>query len=263
MIEFLSLPFLQKALFAGVLVGFLSSYYGVFVVQRGLGFLGSGLAHSAFGGIAIGIYLNQQPLLIAIPFTILISIGITYVKLKTKLSEDTAIGIFFSVSMAIGIIFIFLKRQYSADAFSYLFGSILSVSNNDIIMTAIMCLITLLLFPMWKRWAYSSFDRELALVDKINVHFDDYLLNILIAITIVVSIKVVGIVLIAAFLVIPAATARILAKSFSRMTVISILIGINSALLGLILSYYLDIPSGAMIILFQAIIFFITMFIKN
>jgi len=101
------------------------------------------------------------------------------------------------------------------------------------------------------------------LVDKINVHFDDYLLNILIAITIVVSIKVVGIVLIAAFLVIPAATARILAKSFSRMTVISILIGINSALLGLILSYYLDIPSGAMIILFQAIIFFITMFIKN
>lgn len=263
MFEIFSLPFLQRAIIAGALVGFLSSYYGVFVVQRGMGFLGSGLAHAAFGGVAIALFFNQEPLIVAIPFTILISIGITYVKEKTNLAEDTTIGIFFSVSMALGIIFISLKKTYSSDAFNYLFGSILAVNNNDIIITAVLALITILLFPYWKRWAYSSFDRELAFTDKIKVNFDDYLLNILVAITIVVSIKVVGIVLIAAFLVIPAASSRLVVRTFSKMTILSIFLGITSAFFGLLISYYLDIPSGATIILLQAIIFFFFMFIRS
>ncbi len=263
MLEMFSLPFLQRAIIAGALVGFLSSYYGVFIVQRGMGFLGSGLAHAAFGGVAIGLFLNQEPLLIAIPFTILVSIGITYVKQKTNLAEDTTIGIFFSVSMALGIIFIALKRNYSSDAFNYLFGSILAVNNSDIIITFSLSIISILLFPFWKRWAYSSFDRELAYTDKIKVVLDDYLLNILVAITIVVSIKVVGIVLIAAFLVIPAASARLVARTFSKMTIISILLGILSAFFGLLISYYLDIPSGATIILLQALIFFFFMYIRK
>lgn len=263
MLEIFSLPFLQRAIIAGALVGFLSSYYGVFVVQRGMGFLGSGLAHAAFGGVAIGLFLNQEPLLIAIPFTILVAIGITYVKEKTNLAEDTTIGIFFSVSMALGIIFISLKRNYSSDAFNYLFGSILAVNNSDIIITFSLSVISVLLFPYWKRWAYSSFDRELAYTDKIKVIVDDYLLNIMVAITIVVSIKVVGIVLIAAFLVIPAASARLVARTFSKMTTLSIFLGITSAFLGLLLSYYLDIPSGATIILLQALIFFFFMYIRK
>jgi len=263
MFEIFTIPFLQKAIIAGALVGFLSSYYGVFVVQRGMGFLGSGLAHAAFGGVAISIFFNQEPLIIAIPFTILVAIGITYVKEKSNLAEDTTIGIFFSISMALGIIFISLKRNYSSDAFNYLFGSILAVNNNDIIITTALSLISILLFPFWKRWAYSSFDRELAYTDKIKVMIDDYLLNIMVAITIVVSIKVVGIVLIAAFLVIPAASARLVAKTFSKMTLVSISLGITSAFVGLFLSYYLDIPSGATIILLQALIFFFFMFIRK
>ncbi len=146
MLEFLSLPFMQRALIAGILVGFLASYYGVFVVQRGLGFLGSGLAHAAFGGVALGILLDQEPLLTAVPFTILVAIGITYVKNKTNLAGDTTIGIFFSISMALGIIFIFMKRQYSSDAFNYLFGSILAVSITDVIAPAILIFITILFF---------------------------------------------------------------------------------------------------------------------
>lgn len=261
--EIFSLPFLQRAIIAGALVGFLSSYYGVFVVQRGMGFLGSGLAHAAFGGVAIALFFDQEPLIVAIPFTILIAVGITYVKEKTNLAEDTTIGIFFSVSMAIGIIFIALKKTYSSDAFNYLFGSILAVNNNDIIISSVLSVITILLFPFWKRWAYSSFDRELAFTDKIKVVFDDYLLNIMVAITIVVSIKVVGIVLIAAFLVIPAASARLVARTFSKMTILSIFLGIISAFVGLLISYYLDIPSGATIILLQAMIFFFFMFIRK
>lgn len=263
MLEIFTLPFLQRAIISGTLVGFLSSYYGVFVVQRGMGFLGSGLAHAAFGGVAIGLFLNQEPLLIAIPFTILVAVGITYVKEKTNLAEDTTIGIFFSVSMALGIIFISLKRNYSSDAFNYLFGSILAVNNNDILITFSLSVLSALLLPYWKRWAYSSFDRELAYTDKIKVIFDDFLLNIMVAITIVVSIKVVGIVLMAAFLVIPAASARLVARTFSKMTILSIFLGITSAFLGLLLSYYLDIPSGATIILLQALIFFFFMYIRK
>ncbi|MFZ2323423.1 MAG: metal ABC transporter permease [Ignavibacteriaceae bacterium] len=263
MFEILTLPFMQRALIAGIFVGFLSSYYGVFIVQRGLGFLGSGLAHAAFGGVALGVLLNQEPLWTAVPFTIFVAIGITWVKDKTNLGSDTTIGIFFSVSMALGIIFIFLKRQYTSDAFNYLFGSILSVTIIDIIVAAALILITIILSPFWKRWAYSSFDRELAQADRIPVQFDDYLLSILIAVTIVVSIKVVGIVLIAAFLVIPPATSRLINKSFSKMTFTSIIIGVFTALIGLWISYYLDVPSGATIILLQAALFFIVMIIKS
>lgn len=263
MFEILSLPFMQRALVAGILVGFLASYYGVFIVQRGLGFLGSGLAHAAFGGVALGILLNAEPLWVAVPFTVLVAAGITWVKDKTKLGGDTTIGIFFSVSMALGIIFIFLKRQYTSDAFNYLFGSILSVTITDIVVPFILILITLLLFPFWKRWAYSSFDRELAQADRIPVQFDDYLLSVLIAVTIVVSIKVVGIVLIAAFLVIPPAASRLLNNSFSKMTVVSIIIGISTALVGLWISYYLNVPSGATIILLQAAVFFIVMVFRK
>lgn len=263
MFEFLSLPFMQRALIAGVLVGILASYYGVFVVQRGLGFLGSGLAHAAFGGVALGILLDQEPLLVAVPFTILVAIGITYVKNNTNLAGDTTIGIFFSVSMALGIIFIFMKRQYTSDAFNYLFGSILAVSLTDVIAPAVLVLISVLLSPFWKRWAYSSFDRELAQADRVPVQFDDYILSVLIAVTIVVSIKVVGIVLIAAFLVIPPATSRLVNKSFSRMTAYSIVLGVSTAIIGLWISYYLDVPSGATIILLQALLFFVVMIIKK
>lgn len=263
MFEFISLPFMQRALIAGILVGFLASYYGVFVVQRGLGFLGSGLAHAAFGGVALGILLDKEPLLIALPFTVLVAIGITYVKNKTNLAGDTTIGIFFSVSMALGIIFIFMKRQYTSDAFNYLFGSILAVSLTDVIAPAILIVITFFFSSFWKRWAYTSFDRELAQADRVPVQIDDYILSVLIAITIVVSIKVVGIVLIAAFLVIPPAASRLINKSFSRMTIFSIVFGISTAILGLWISYYLDVPSGATIILLQALLFFLVMILKK
>ncbi len=255
MFDLLTLPFMQRALIAGVLIGFLASYYGVFVVQRGLSFLGSGLAHAAFGGVALGLLLESEPLWTAVPFTIIVAIGITWVKNRTELGSDTTIGIFFSVSMALGIIFLYLRKQYSTEAFTYLFGSILSVTIIDIIFAASIVLVTFLFLPYWKRWAYSSFDRELAQADRIPVLFDDYLLSILIAVTVVVSLKLVGIVLIAAFLVIPAASARLLSKSFSRMTVISVSVGMLSAIGGLWISYYLDIPSGATIILLQAVVF--------
>ena len=264
MIEILSYPFMQRAIIAGILVGFMASYYGVFVVQRRMSFMGSGLAHAAFGGVALGLLLEQEPLIIALPFTIIVSLMITIVKQRTKLSVDTSIGILFSVSMALGIIFISIKEGYSVDAFNYLFGSILAVNQTDLYLCIILAVITIvIIFLYWSKWAYATFDPELASGDRQNVSKDNYILSILIAVTIVVSIKLVGIVLIAAFLVIPAASARLISTTFFRMTIISIIFGISSSFIGLLISFWIDIPSGATIILVQALMFVLALILNK
>ncbi len=254
--DILAMTFFQRALIAGVLVGFLGGFYGVFVVQRKMSFLGNGLAHAAFGGIALGILLQTEPLWIALPFTVIVSLLITFLKEKTSLEIDTSIGIFFALSMALGIVFLSLKQDYSVDAFSYLFGSILMVRKSDIIATLIFSLITGgLAIKYWKRWAYATFDRELARADRLNTRFDDYLLSLLIALAIVLSIKLVGIVLIAAFLVIPAASARLVERRFFTMTLNAIVFGIVTSLVGLTVSVLFNLPTGAVIILIQSVVF--------
>jgi zinc transport system permease protein len=264
MAEIFSMPFMQRALIAGVLVGFLCGYYGVFLVQRKMSFLGSGLGHSAFGGVALGLLLGVNPLAAAIPFTLAVAILIILIREKTRLESDTAIGILFAVSVALGIVFINLKQNYSVDAFSYLFGSIIAVDTADVWAAAGLSLITLGTLPrMWGRWAFATFDSELARADGINTKTDDYALSLLIAITVVVSIKIVGIILIAAFLVIPAAAARMLANRFSLMALWSVIIGIFGSAIGLWMSYVVDIPAGATIILVMTIVFIISIFIKK
>jgi len=259
MIEALSMPFMQRAIIAGVLVALLAGFYGAFVVQRGLSFLGSGLAHAAFGGVALGLLLEGEPLLVALPFTMVTALGITWIKNRTRLGPDTAVGILFSIAMALGVIFIAMRDQYSTDAFAYIFGSILSVNTADIYAAVGMLIFTLAALPLWGRWAYASFDPELALSDRLPVLRDDYVLSVLLAVTIVGAVKILGMVLITAFLIIPAASARLIAGSFFSMTLLSMLFGVVSTLLGLFAAYQLDLPSGATIILTQAAIFFVAM----
>lgn len=259
MIEALSYPFMQRALAGGALVGFLLSYFGTFVVQRRLAFLGSGLAHAAFGGVALGILLNTQPLWVAVPFTVVAAVGIVAVRERTQLAEDTAIGVFFAVSMAMGIVFLSMTKGYTGDAFAVLYGSILSVTATDLAVTATVAALAVTTFPMWGVWAYATFDRNLARSDKLPVMLADYVLSIAVAVAIVVAIKVVGILLIAAFLVLPAASARLLSRTFRAMTLWSIALGVSSAVTGLLISYAADLPSGATIILMQAALFLAAM----
>ncbi len=263
MIEALSYPFMQRALAAGVIVGFLASYYGVFIVQRGLSFLGSGLAHAAFGGVALGLLLELQPLWIALPFTVVVAIGITLVRERTELTGDTAVGIFFALSVALGVLFLAMKEQYTEDAFALLFGSILAVESADLWMSGLLALLPFATFRFWGRWAYATFDRELAQADRLNVRRDDYLLNVLVAVTVVVAVKVVGVMLIAAFLVIPPAAARMVSRTFFGMTLLSIGIGVASTVAGLLASYRFDTPSGATIILIQAAVFLVAFLVRR
>jgi zinc transport system permease protein len=247
--------FLVLAFTAGAMVSLLAGYYGAFVVQRGLGFLGNGLAHAAFGGVAIGVYFDVAPLAVAVPFTIGVACGIVWLRDHSRLAADTIIGIAFSLAMAIGIVVLSKTPRYTTDAFAYLFGSILSVQPADLWVTLLVVGLTAVSAPAWRRWAYSTFDRELALADKHPCRRDDYLLAASLAVTIVVAMKVVGIVLVAAFLVIPPATARLMARTFATMTVLSMVVGLVSVVGGISLAWVIDWPAGATIILVQSSLF--------
>jgi zinc transport system permease protein len=262
-----SLAFMQRALLAGVAIAVVAGVLGTFVVQRGLAFLGDGLAHSAFGGIALGAFvaatfgntvLLDLPLLIAVPFTLAAALGIAWVRDRTQLSSDVAIGVFFAVSVALGVLFLSLipPERNVVDVWHLLFGSILAVGPNDLIVILAVAAATLVtLLALWPRLAYATFDAELAQTDGVRVARLEYLMFAVAALIVVVSAQVIGIVLMAAYLVIPAAGARLVSRSLYSMTVLSIAVGLASTLIGLVLSFLVDIPSGSTIILAQAAIF--------
>ena len=259
--------FMQRALVGGAAIAVMAGLLGVFVVQRGLAFLGDGLAHASFGGIALGALvaygtagsgLLAQPLWVALPFTLAAALGIAWVRDRTSLSSDTAIGVFFAVSVALGVLFLSLipPDRNVVDVWHLLFGSILSVGPADLgIILVTAALVTAALLWAWPRLAYATFDAELARTDGVRVRALDYALFAIAAVAVVVSAQVVGIVLMAAYLVIPAATARLASRSLAAMTVSSVAIGLVSTLAGLSASYLADVPSGSTIILIQAAAF--------
>jgi zinc transport system permease protein len=246
---------MQRALLAGTLVGAVGALLGVFVVQRGLAFLSDGLAHAAFGGIALGLLLgtgSDGSLWVALPFTVLVSLGISAVRLQSGLGGDATTGVFFAVAFALGILFLGL-RSPSAPAVnveSLLFGSILAVSPDILramgLLTGITILVTV---AFWSRLAYATFDPELAAIAGIPVAWLDRMLLALVALTVVLGVKTVGVVLVSAFIIIPAATARVVGGSFARCACLAVMIGVVGSALGLFASYHLNVASGATIIL--------------
>ncbi len=261
--EIVYASFFQRALIAGVLVAFVAGLLGVFVIQKRLSFLAGGLAHAAFGGVALGILLQQEPLLTAIPFTILTAIAIRWVEERSPVTPDTAIGIFFALSMALGIIFLSKSNTFAVDATQYLFGSILLVSQSDVYASVLLFFSSLLVLFSWSRWGYAALDSELAEADGVNVRFDDYLIYVSVALIVVLSIRIVGVVLIGAFAVVPAASARLMSRRLITMTFLAVALSVFSVVAGLFLSVVLDLPSGAVIILLEVAIFLVALAIHR
>jgi zinc transport system permease protein len=251
-----ALPFMRHALAGGVMLALLAGYFGVFVVLRRMSFLGNGLAHAAFGGVALGLLAGVAPIAIAFPFAVAVAVGIVWIERRTTLESDTAIGVFFAVSMAAGIALLSMRERNSVDAMTYLFGSILAIRVTDLWITGgLLAAAVVAAVPCWGRWAAATFDREMAEADRLPVALDDYLLAVWIALVVVCSVKLVGIVLATAFLVIPAAAARLMTRRLITMTLLSIGLSVASVVGGLILSYRYDPPAGAAIVLVQAALF--------
>lgn len=254
--DILEYAFMQRALIAAVLVGMVCSVIGTYVVLKKLAFIGAGISHSAFGGVALGYLLGVSPLGVAIPFSLATAVAIGWVSRKGRISEDTAIGIFFAGTMALGVLFVGLSTGYNVDLFGYLFGSILSVSSSDIwIILGLGLGVVGVVLLLFKEFFFMSFDEEMAAVSGVPVGWLYFLLLGLIAVTVIVSIKIVGIILVAALLVIPAAAAFQLTRGFVRMMLLSVLFGVVSGVAGLFISYYADLASGATIVLTAAAIF--------
>lgn len=259
MIEALQYTFVQNALIGAVLASIACGIIGSIIVEKKLVMMSGGIAHSTFGGIGLGYYLNIEPIIGGLLFSVLAAIGIVNIKRKTNIHSDTIIGIFWAIGMALGILFIALAPGYPPDITSYLFGDILMVTRWDIIfMLIIDILIFLTISTLFVYWNAFLFDDEFANTLGIRTRLFDYVLFILIACTIVVLIKVVGIILVMALLTVPPAMAKQFSKSLKVMMFISVGIGILFCISGLMLSYLYNIPSGATIILLSGFVYFTT-----
>jgi ABC-type Mn2+/Zn2+ transport system permease subunit len=257
--EILSYTFMQRALLASVLIGTVSAVIGVYVVLRGLSFIGAGIAHASFGGVALGFLLGTNPVLTAVVFCLLTAWGIAWTSRRAEVREDTAIGIFFAATMALGILFIGLMKGYNVDLFGYLFGSVLSVTQADLWLSGLLGVGVLLIVGLFfKELLFITFDPEMARVSGLPAGALYVLLLSLMALTIVLSIKVVGIILVSALIVIPAAAAYQLTEDFRRMMILAVVIGNLSAIVGLFLSYGLNTASGATMVLTATTVFLLS-----
>jgi ABC-type Mn2+/Zn2+ transport system permease subunit len=241
--DILTYTFMQRALAASLLIGTVNAIIGVYVVLRGLAFIGAGIAHASFGGVAVGFLLGINPILAAVVFCLVTAWGIAWTSRRAEVREDTAIGIFFAATMALGI----------------LFGSVLAVTQEDLWLSLGLGAGALLIVGLFfKELLFITFDPEMAQVSGLPAGALYVLLLSLMALTIVLSIKVVGIILVSALIVIPAAAAYQLTEDFRWMMLLAVVIGNLSAVVGLCLSYGLDTASGATMVLTATTLFILS-----
>lgn len=260
MFEFLQFGFMQNALLAAILVSFACGIVGTFIVTKRIVFISGGITHAAFGGIGLGYLIGVNPVLAAIPFSLASALGIGILSKKVRVSEDSAIGILWAVGMALGVLFIGLAPGYAPDLFSYLFGSILTVPSFDLLtMLALDVVIVITVLLFFKELVAISFDEEFAEIVGVPSRMLYLLLLCLVALSIVVLIRVAGVILVMALLTIPAAIARQFTNRMGSMIILSTILAVSFTILGLYLSYVLDVASGATIVLTLAAAFFVSL----
>lgn len=263
MLDLLFLPFFQRALIIGVLLGILMAIIGVFVVLRRMSFFSDAFGHVALTGIAFGLLLQVNPYLSALLFTLIIAIGISFVRSQSNLPLDTILGVLFSSSVALGVILVQLTPGYQSDLISFLFGDILAVSQFDIYLTTIVSLLALLIILFsGKHFIAITFDADLAQAEGIKVNTYELIFMLLLAGIIALAIKLVGVILVTALLIIPAATAHNLTRSLASMFVCSIIVSLLSIITGLVLSATINTPSGPTVVLTGSVFFVLSLLLR-
>ncbi len=256
--ELFKYTFFNHAILAAILGSITCGIIGTYVVTRRLVFIAGGITHASFGGLGLGFFLGFNPLFGAGIFAALTAVAVETISGKKKIREDSAIAMAWSFGMAVGIIFIFLSPGYAPNLMSYLFGSILTVTNGDLwIMLGLAFMVILVFILLFNNIKFISFDEEYAKSGGAPVRFIKYLLIILVALTCVLYIKVAGIILVLSLLTIPQNMALLFSRKLNKIIFMSIIFGLTGSLAGLFLSYFLDIPSGASII-FSLVILYIS-----
>ena len=256
--------FVVKGLLGAIFASITAGLAGTYIVSRRMVFLSGGISHASFGGIGIGYFAGINPVIGAAIFSILSALGVEYLSVKQKIREDSAIGILWAFGMAVGIIFIYLTPGYTPDLMSYLFGSILTVTYGDIIALGIMSVLLMLYFGIFYRTIlYISFDEQFARTYSPYVNVFKYITTALIALTIVLNIRMAGVVLVISLLTIPPNIAMIFTKVYSKIVVWSIVAGFIGTTTGYAISYFAGIPVGGTIIFTLVVIWIITKAVKQ
>lgn len=263
MIDLLHYNFFQNALWGSLLTAIACGIVGTYIVSRRLVFISGGITHASFGGLGLGFYLGTNPILMAMLFSVLSAFGVEWVSKTQNVREDSAIAGIWSLGMALGVIFIFLTPGYAPNLSAYLFGNILTIATSDIIWIASLVGILIVFFGLFLRTiVYVAFDRDFAVTQHLPVKWVEYVMMCFIAVTIVLSIRLVGIMLLMSLLTLPQITVNLFTSDFKKIIWGSIAIGFAGCVAGLVLSYYLNVPSGAFIILVLVVLFLVVKAIK-
>lgn len=249
-VEFLQYGFIERAFIAGAFVGIACAVLGAFLVLRKMSLIGDGLSHVSFGAVALGLFAGVAPIAVAVPVVVIASYFILLLSKRAKLYGDAAIGIVSALGIAFGVLLASLSSGFNVDLFSYLFGSILAISTAEVWFSAILSMLVLIViaFLYWDLFS-ATFDEEYATATGIRTTHIDTILAILTALTVVLSIKVVGVLLVSALLIFPAVSALQMARSFSGTLFLAGFFAFLSVLLGILISFFFDIPTGATIVL--------------
>lgn len=255
-LEILGYSFIQKGIVAGVAIAVICSMMGVFLVLRRYSLFGDALSHMAFGGISIGMLVGVYPLWTAFVVSVLGALGITRLRKSTKISGDAAIAVLLVSGFGIGVLLISISGGFKVDLFSFLFGSILLISTEDtLLIVGISAGIIAVLSVLRKQLLHFTFDEEQAKVSGLNVDRLNYIFVILASVTVITSMRLVGVLLISALIVLPNITSIMFGKSFKKTVAISVSISVFSVVTGIITSYYLDLaPSGTIVMISVAIL---------
>jgi zinc transport system permease protein len=261
--EIFQYQFLQNAIFAALLASITCGIIGSYIVTKRIVFISGGITHASFGGIGISWFFGFNPILGAAFFGVLSALGIEWLSKKTEVRQDSVIGILWALGMALGIIFIYMTPGYAPNLLSFLFGNILTVGTLDLYLLTGLALLTILIFAlMLKPILFVAFDEEYAKTQRIPVQLINYLMIALVALAIVLNIRVVGIILVISFLTIPQTIANLFTKDFKKMIISSIIFGILGSFTGLLVSYEINAPSGATIIISFVILFVLAKIIQ-
>jgi len=260
MIDLLQYDFMRSALAAGIAASVLCGIIGIYIILNRIVFISDGIAHAAFGGIGLGYFLGLDPLVFGVISALITALGIGMVSSRSRVTEDTAIGVFLATGMALGIVFMSLSKGYARDLYGYLFGNILAVTWEDVtIIVGLTIAVLFLVALLYKEFLVMSFDPIYGEAIGIPVKRMKLLLLFLVAFSVVMLIKIVGIILLIALLTIPGAISRQHMKGLPRIMAGAIFLGAVFVTAGLFISYLLDVPSGATIILTAAAVFFLDM----